>query len=261
MSALSEFLRRNSIDEAESLPLIHTTMSYNIRGIQQSNVLRATKCDVFRSDTLNYFFVGRPAYKYTSDVSTSSYWELPCCFIFEFAAVSDVKRIFPFDSGAFSNKLYPDYLKMMNIDPFEVATVPNATGKIIGAFFGSAENYANLKAKAEDNFLSEYGLTVMDTEIKALHRLSTESSWSRFDDRRFSIEVQSTSDVELLVRKPLAVIAPSCYFDDDEFRKHVCNAWDAEAISYPLFTLNVVHTFGQIYEKINEYFRRKGLLK
>jgi hypothetical protein len=119
MSILSDFLLRNTVSPAGVLPLIHTTPSYHLKKFVASNRIIATECDVFKPDKLAYFFVGRPAYKYRNDNSEAEYWELPCCFVFEFAAVGNVGRIFPFDSGAFNNKRYPSYINQMELSNFE----------------------------------------------------------------------------------------------------------------------------------------------
>jgi len=259
-SKLAEFLMKNSVTDGGGLPLVHSTKAFHLRSLQQSNTLLAGDCDVFIGEKLNYFFVGRPAYKTETEESESAYWEFPCCFIFEFEAIGDIKRIFPFDSGAFNQKRYPSYLKMMKSEAFEVSSVAGSPGRIIGAFFGSPSRYFEMKPVGEDEFHAEHLLKPMDMEVKALHRLSLEKSASTFDDRRLTIEVQSSSDVDLTVTQPLAVIAPSEFFEDDVFRSHVEMVWKATPISYPVFSLNVKTAYGQIYEKVREFYQARGLL-
>jgi hypothetical protein len=64
MSTFSDFLSRNNITLGGVLPLVHSTRAYHLKGIVGSNKIIAAPCDVFRPETLSYFFVGRPAYKY-----------------------------------------------------------------------------------------------------------------------------------------------------------------------------------------------------
>lgn len=255
-----EFLLRNSVVGANALPLVHSTPAYHLRSFQTNNLLQATPCDVFVGENLNYFFVGRPAYKFRTEAREAEYWEYPCCFIFDFSAVQDVRRIFPFDSGAFHRKKYPKYINMMDKNVFEVADVAGATGKIIGAFFGSASRYFQLQSKSRDAFIGEYSLNVMDAELKALHKLSTETNAMSFDDRRFTIEVQSSSELDLTVTRPLAVVAPSDYFENADFRRHVIETWQAEPISYPIYPLSVANCYGQIYERVFEFYKSRHLL-
>ncbi len=257
---MAEFLMRNSVSDVGVLPLVHTTQAYHLRSFQSNNTLVASDCDVFINERLNYFFVGRPAYKTRSAEAESAYWEFPCCFIFEFHAIDDVRRIFPFDSGAFSRKLYPSYIKMMKSADFEVASVANAPSRIIGAFFGTPSRYFEMKPIGEDEFNATHLLKPMDMEVRALHRLSLERSAHAFDDRRLAIEVQSGNDINLAVTRPLAVIAPSEFYEDEAFRDHVVSVWNAVPISYPVASLNVSTAYGQIYEKVREFYKGRGLL-
>jgi hypothetical protein len=259
-SPFGQFLMKNSVFDGGELPLVHSTQAYHLRSLQSNGTLVASECDVFVGEKLNYFFVGRPAYKNATEESESAYWEFPCCFIFEFHAIGDVRRIFPFDSGAFNRNLYPSYMRMMKSEAFEVASVANAPGRIIGAFFGTPSRYFEMKPVGEDAFNADHLLKPMDMEVRAILRLSFERSSSNFDDRRLTIEVQSGSDVDLTVSQPLAVIAPSEFYEDATFRSHVENVWKAMPISYPISSLNVTTAYGQIYDKVREFYKGRGLL-
>jgi hypothetical protein len=260
LSTLSDFLLRNSVVPGGTLPAIHTTQAYHLKYLQNTNKLLVTECDVFSPDKLSYFFVGRPAYKYQTDGSEAEYWELPCCFIFEFASVKGIKRIFPFDSGAFRKLRYPPYIRQMDWKHFEATAAPDAVSRIIGAFFGDLRSYFSFKSKDLGSFEKEFDLRVFDAEIKALHRLSREKSPATFDDRRFTIELQSDVDLDLNVSHPLAVIAPLPYFDEPTFRNHVETTWKATPIGYPVYTLSVEQYFHAVYERVEEFFKARGLL-
>jgi hypothetical protein len=258
MAALSDFLLRDAIPAGGVLPVIHTTTCYHLKKFRGENKILTCMCDVFSSDKLSYFFVGRPAYKLPSDGSESEYWELPCCLVFQFTALSNIKRIFPFDSGAFAKKKYPPYINLMDINEFESCSAPNAVSRIIGAFFGDVGSYFRLRAKDRSKFEGEFPLGLFDAEIKALHRLSLERAPASFDDRRFAIEVQSAADVDLTVTHPLAVIAPLDYFDDEPFRTQVETMWKAVPLGYPMFPLNTAAYYGLVYQKVDEFFKTKG---
>jgi hypothetical protein len=93
MGALSEFLKRNQISKSSPLPLVHTTESYHLKKIVSSGAIKASRCNVFRGETLSYFFVGRAAYKRDLH-QEAEYWELPTCLVFSFFA-DGIKRIYP----------------------------------------------------------------------------------------------------------------------------------------------------------------------
>ncbi|MGY0779819.1 hypothetical protein ACW7BC_18170 [Azospirillum argentinense] len=225
-----------------------------------SDKLVASECDVFTPDKLNYFFVGRPSYKYDGDTGEAEYWELPCCFVFEFNSIKGLKRVFPFDSGAFRKRMYPNYISKMQWQDFDAGGVPDAPQKIIGAFFGSTNAYFKLTPKDKMSFEAEFSLGVFDEELRALHKLSMHKASSNFDDRRFSIEVQSEDDVDLRLVKPLAVIAPNVYYDDNNFRNCVANKWEAKAISYPIYSLSVSNYYALIYERVEALYKSMGVM-
>lgn len=136
----------------------------------------------------------------------------------------------------------------------------DAPSRIIGAFFGDIKNYLEMKPKSESEFVAEFSVGPLDAEIKSLHRLASERSAVSFDDRRFTIEVQSGEDVNLNVNKPLAVIAPSEYFEDKSVLDCVVKRWGAEPISYKIFSLSVSAIYGEIYSKVHKLYCDNGII-
>ena len=258
-SAFSAFLARNSVIESDTLPVIHSTRSYNFRAILSGQQISAQPCDVFEGENLNYFFVGRPAYKYESDNSTAEPWELPCCFIFNVEDIGPIKRVFPFDSGALAGGRYPSYLNGMPMDEFECNT-SDAIGKTIGAFFGSPTRYFNLNPKPRAEFEHEYSLTPLDAELEGAMRLAGEATPSSFDDRRFTIEVQSESSIDLGDVHPLAVVLPEVYLDVEGVLERIQDDWGAEPIGYPIYPLNLSAYYAVIYREVHTFLKREGYL-
>lgn len=259
VSALESFLQRNSVVPSDALPLVHSTKSYNLKAILAANQISPQKCDIFVDEKINYFFVGRPSYKYTTSSTTADHWELPCCFIFASDIVKTPNRTFPFDSGAFSKKLFPDYIGMMPRNEFEIS-ISDAPQKIIGSFFGSAKDYFLLKPKSAQIFDQEFSLTPFDAEIQAMLRLAGEKTKPEFDDRRFAIEVQSSNAVSLSVDKPLAVVLPEQYLDIKSVRDTIQNKWGAEPLGYPMFSLSVTAYHALIYKEIYDFYKRNSFL-
>ena len=258
-SALENFLTRNSVVPSKALPLIHTTKSYNIEDILDRKQIATQKCDVFIKDKLNYFFVGRPAYKYKNSTQRAEAWELPCCFIFEANVVKKPKRVFPFDSGAFAGGLYPDYISLMPQEKF-LLNVSDGPQRIIGSFFGTTERYFGLKAKGREEFEKEFSLTVTDAEISAVMKLAHEATIDSFDDRRLTIEVQSVDDVDLGLTRPLAVVLPEIYLDNKKILNIIQNDLKAEPLGYPMFPLSVAAYYALIYAEVLSFYKREKLL-
>ncbi|MDR3448736.1 MAG: hypothetical protein P4M15_03125 [Alphaproteobacteria bacterium] len=229
--------------------------------IIRTGVIKAQLCDVFQ-EQLNYFFVGRPAYKARHDDDEGAFWELPVCFVFQFD-VTNSKRIYPFDTGAFEREKFPQFIQMMDREDFEIGAVINGPEKYIGTFFGTPSKYFKMEPIDESKLQSRYSLGVFDAEIQALHRLvirpGPKIGDTRVDDRRSTIEVQFDKDRVLLKKDLLAVIMPEPYFLEPEVTKYF-ESLGADIISYQTFPQNPTLYYAVIYEKIGEFFRAKKLI-
>jgi len=259
MTTFADFIKRNTVKPAGMLPLVHTTRALHLKRIKESNEIVKSWCDVFQED-LNYFFVGRPAYKHRPGQEQAAYWELPACFIMEFDAVADVRRVYPFDTGAHADGRMPGFIQIIDRKEYEVVGVPDAPQRIIGAFFKSASDYFRLEVKERKQFDTEFSLSVWDAEIKALHMLAASAEISAMDDRRLCVELQSGASVPLINNKLLAIVCPSIYLDDPDFRNHIERVWNAEPISYNMQPLSYQHYIGQIYERVQSFYVQRKIL-
>jgi hypothetical protein len=258
MSALFDFLQKNQIKKSKALPLVHTTEAYFLKKILKSGRIHTSRCDVFSKnghEEIAYFFVGRPSYKFEVN-NESEYWELPTCFLFEYS-LANLRRLFPFDSGAFAAKRYPTFIQMMEMSEFQIADDAMATEKLIGTFFGTPSNYYRLKSLSADELRSGYQLEIFNEEILALHKLIRSKS-DRFDDRRFSIEAQFSDGFDLKDRKLLAVVLPDIYLESKDLVDKIEGELGAEILSYSIYPLNVSQYYYAIYERVELFYRAKG---
>lgn len=254
MTALRAFLQRNQITKSNPLPLVHTTDSYYLKKIVESGKISASRCNVFRGEALSYFFVGRAAYKRDLQ-QEAEYWELPTCLVFSFFS-ENAKRIFPFDSGAFDSRRYPQFINMMNMDDFSAAGDSEAPQKLIGTFFGNARNYYRLSARPKEQFESMFDVDVLDEEMKALHKLIQHKD-KKFDDRRFAIEVQFDHAIELSQKKLLLAIFPETYLTNERYIKKI-ESLGTEILTYPVYPLRKEYFYYAIYEKLDQYYAARG---
>lgn len=118
---------------------MHTTDAYIARKAFDAKKLVASPCTTFIGEQLLYFFVGRAAYK-KSIPEEVEYWELPSCLVFEFET-KGAKRMYPFDSGAFKSRRYPNYISIMEMEDFSLNPNSNNVERSIGAFFNSNYSY------------------------------------------------------------------------------------------------------------------------
>lgn len=253
-SIFSRFLERNSITPGKTLPLIHSTESYLLKKSLKEGVLKTSSCDVFNNEELLYFFVGRPAYKKEAKME-GEYWELPSCIIFEFD-VSSAVRAYPFDSGAFAAKRYPNYINMMDRKDFEISPTWTNIERAIGAFFNTNKDYYRLNPIGEERFKSLHDTDATEEEILALHRLIKDRS-KKFDDRRFSIEMQFSESFEFTRKKPLFCVFPEIYVDSPIFMDWI-NVNNIILETYPYYPLRKDYFYSAIYEKVEKFYRESN---
>lgn len=154
----------------------------------------------------------------------------------------------------------PSYLSLMPRDSFEVAEIDDAATKIIGAYFDNGAAYLAGRPKTSENFKSEFAIDVFDPEVEAVHRLALDRHSQHVDDRRLTIEVQTDEVIDLAIRRPIAVVAPTPYLDDAGFRHQVIDVWKAKPIAYPISTLSTSAYYSAIYERIQALYEELGLL-
>lgn len=246
----------NAVRTADSLPLIHTTRSFRLRKILEQSAIDTQNCDVFAGEKLNYFFVGRPSYKYEIDEG-ADHWMLPTAFIFDIGAVSP-KRVFPFDSGGFERKRMPQFVNEMDRDFFDVRGVSNAAERIIGAFFGNAKNYMDFRGLSDKDFFEAFELSPLDAEIHALHKLSVDSKKPTFDDRQFTIELQSEQPIEL-ANKLRAVVIPVVYLDDETLVDFF-EGLGTQILSYDIHPIEPKFHFYAIYDRVKTFYQMEGYI-
>ena len=104
---LREFLKNTNLAVSKSPPWVHSTASSRLLSILQQEKLLAVKCNVFKKDKLCYLFVGRAAYKGRESLNPEP-WQLPTVFVMRFDTPPRIKRIYPFDSGAFDRNKMPE---------------------------------------------------------------------------------------------------------------------------------------------------------
>jgi len=258
MTKFRDFLNRNSVSPVDSaLPLVHATKSYNIESFISRGSLSASICEKY-NEKLLYFFYGRPSYRYNKKYDTSELWELPTCFIFDNIVDLSPVRTLPFDSGAHIDKRYPSYLQTIPLEKFE-CDQKDAPQRVISAIFGSIESYIQGKPKSESTMKTEYQLGVLDAEVLAVRKLADDATPANFDDRRMSIEIHTSKDIEFSTNPPSAVILPTAYLKEDRVRNAI-HEWGAEPINYDTYSLSMDLYFGIIFDKFAHYCRSKGII-
>jgi len=172
MPHIDDFLSKNTIRHLDgTLPLVHSTKSYNLSALAKASGLTPRNCKNYNEEKLLYFFLGRPAYRSRLSEESPETWELPTCFILDNAEGIGIKRTVPFDSGAYSDQLFPPYINAIPRANFESSRA-DASQRIISAVYGSMNNYIEGRPKSEQTLTNEFDLEITDAEILAVRKLA-----------------------------------------------------------------------------------------
>jgi hypothetical protein len=214
-------------------------------------------CNVFKGEKLCYLFVGRAAYK-VKDTENPSPWQLPSVFVMRFAAPPPVKRIYPFDSGAFARHRFPDYITTFEMTNFELGPDQDQIGRLISLYFESPKRYIERKAVDQEKLTEEHVLSMSHAEILALGRLYREGSANKYDDRAAALEIQINEDIPLTKANLLGVVVPDEYLRTAGVKESLSSLTNIIE-GYQLFPLSVSQHYALIYECVQRIYRKAGI--
>lgn len=146
MSTFSDQVPRAN-ETFKFLPLFHTCDGFFARKhLRAEELVTEDVCEVF-NEQVTYLFYGRAAYKYAlTDLATTQLSLYPVCFIFDLELIEDIKRIYPFDSGAMHHAFLKGFMDdKMTLADFESEPDTRRIADIVLKFFDNNSDY--LKAK------------------------------------------------------------------------------------------------------------------
>jgi hypothetical protein len=254
---LNEFLRGLNVPVAKGAPWVHSTSAHRIFDILADGKILAMPCNVFAGDKLCYCFLGRPAYKAES-VDGPSEWQLPIAFVLRFSQPPAIKRVFPFDTGAFVKRRLPTYITAFKIDGYELSDDPQNVGRLISFFFKSTERYVRRRAAGYEELKEEHNLDMRHQEVLALARLFLEHSSAQCDDRAAAVELQIVEDIKLARDNLLGVVIP------DEYKRApglmaALKSIAGRVETYSHFPLSTQEHYGAIYERVEKIYKKMGI--
>lgn len=215
------------------------------------------QCKVF-GEWLVYLFYGRPAYKvhidYPEQRLTDEY--LPVAMVLDPGCVAAVRRAFPFDSGAFHGGAYSGVLhKHARLTDFELEPSVESARKVVGAFFGSNENY--LLGQASVGRLPD---AFDDPEANAHRALITGGTEVDVDDRRYTIEIQ-TEEAITLAPFLRAVVMPHTWLKSESVQAFLRDFPTVEPLTYARYHgASITAAHAVIFERIYDYLSENDLL-
>ncbi|MET4019756.1 hypothetical protein ABIB73_005307 [Bradyrhizobium sp. F1.4.3] len=254
---LRDFLRQSNLAEPKTPPWVHSAPSSKLIKIIEDEKLLAMGCNVFKKEKLCYLFVGRAAYKGKDSLNPQP-WQLPSVFVMRFATPPPIKRLYPFDTGAFDGNRMPAYLTAFDMENFELGSDQAQIGRLISLYFDTPRRYVDRKSLDEEKIKDEHLLTMSHAEILALGKLYREGSTKNYDDRAAAIEVQIGEDIPLRKEDLLGVVIPEEYARTEGVRESLLN-FTNHIETYRLLPLSLNQHYSTIYDCVERIYTRAGV--
>jgi hypothetical protein len=244
------------------LPLVHIARAYSFDDILDGDVLEPYDCDVFK-EKLIYLFYGRPAYRAKDGNNARLEFEWPIVLVFDPEKIGEIKRIFPFDTGAFSLRLYAEFFdKHSELSHFALEPVLESVSQVVGAFYQDNEEYYRGETR------KNVDIPPRQFEAQGVHELArlpgvqgTQSRDRTRDERSSAIELQVSHAISFLDAL-IAVVLPAPYLGDKEIQDAL-QRWNVKEIH----TYTTLHNMsgeawvGAIYAIVHRLYQRLGYLK
>lgn len=236
------------------MPITHKQDWYNAEKLLISGVIDPKECDVFKKESLAYFFYGRSAYHVAQDVGArGDKVYLPVCFLLNVNAVQ-ISKVLPFDSGAFASGYYDGFIhKKMDINNFSLAPTVEAIKGFIKFFYGDNNQYYRDNSRPIN--LSDYIELEMQSYINLLSNRGEES----FDERYSAIEIISKVPV-VLSDSIIAMIVPLDFKIRYSKELAMLETGGADIITYDTFGGSPNSYNGVIRDKLYDYLCQKGIV-
>jgi len=259
-SLVSATYFRSTIETVSDLPpimpLVHTCDCYTLRNIISSKKIIPTLCPVFKEELI-YYFYGRPSYRVNDKglaFNTSSVY--PACLIIQPDEVKSITRIFPFDSGAYAAGLYSNHLhKNSKQEDYLFDSNYVFVQKFVKFFYDTNQNYFDGKTTLQKSTIQPCAY-----ELETIYSLINVSHGEHFDDRCYTIEVQSSASIELNNSALKAIVIPDTVAGDSELAAYLYDN-EIEPITYTTCRVAPSHLTPLVIAKVREFYINQGVIQ
>jgi hypothetical protein len=237
------------------LPFFHSCDAFYLTSILEEGKLAPAQCTIFKNEKLLYLFYGRPAYKSSIKKAAGLHSLLPVSFILNADAINDIKRIAPFDTGAFTYGFFKKYMHPgMKLDSFFLTPDKTSISKTVSYFFDTNEQYYASRPRNQVEF------DALHFEIESYYALLKGVGQGKVDDRKASIEVQLQSGILLNSNTVEAIILPENFLSSEIIQQKVINELKAEVITYESFGVPSNHYYTEVLALTKSYLTKKKYL-
>ena len=237
----------------EILPLTHKKDWFTADQTIENGIIDTQLCDVF-GENLEYLFYGRPAYYVSYNIETrSDDTYLPVCFVLNPQKIK-IHYIFPFDTGAFANKMYDIFMhEKMDINSFQLPQSIDFVKDFIYLFYENNDNY--YKSKPAKQIASND----LPFEIKAYQNMINNTGATSYDSRCRTIEIITREKINLNESLE-AIILPTDMTRTEKFKKFHNRNSNITVITYDTFGDEPGSYNATIRDKMYLYLHDKNYL-
>jgi hypothetical protein len=241
---------------SDILPLVHTTPAFCFADICKGDSIEPERCRFFDRNLL-YLFFGRPAYRLEDSVDSELEFNWPIVFIFDPEKIGPIEAVFPFDTGAFHQRIYKEFFSgRSKIEDFKLRGALESARRIISRFYKNSSQYFSERSTKNVDIPS------MEFEAQGVHALSRFPPIGKGpDERSSSIEVQLSHSIEI-AKSAVAIILPQEYLKLEPVVKALAR-WNIPIVRfYEVFSFfDTEKRIGQLYPIVREIFSELGYLK
>ncbi|MEE8059094.1 MAG: hypothetical protein V3T17_14845 [Pseudomonadales bacterium] len=253
MNRFSKFL--NSSARQKCMPLLHTCDGYAFREVVEQKKLKTSPCNVYKGESLLYFFYGRPSYRTSRNIGPVSHEAfMPVVILLSPDAVRSPKRIAPFDTGAFDSMLFEAHMHPeMDRDDFLLEPQMDMPSRLVSKFYGSNEQYYNANPIHLD-------ISPLEFEAKSYYSLISSKVRTSYDDRKETVEIQTEKDIALNQSNVQLIVLPNVFMDNDELRDTIISDWQSDVRTYPIHHGDPNEYLGFLYREVESYLESKDYI-
>jgi hypothetical protein len=234
------------------LPFFHTCDAGYFQDILDGRQLIPTPCDVYKEDLL-YLFYGKPAYKSGEVLNSKLVALMPLCFIVNYNAITSIKRMLAFDSGAFP--MYERFIhKSMTKEQFELTPSKNSLNKMIEYFFANNDSYFNGEPRQSITY------DKIHFQVESYHSLLKSDGLDAVDDRKSTLEIQLDHPIALNNSNIEAIILPKSLSTSDTVKKIITDDLHIPMIEIKNYGVSSQKYYTEILDKTREFLVSKSLI-
>lgn len=238
------------------LPIVHSCSAYSFRSIIDARELKPSYCNVFNEPYL-YSYYGIPSYRQMTNGASGNPAYFPVCFVFNYLHVPKLKRLHPFDTGAFVKltEFRERYFHpRMNLNDFELDPNIDDAKKVISRFFMSNGNYIARKI-----IKHHHEVDPLNFEEYSYVQMLEDESKGELDNRVATIELIHDKGIPLTNKSLSHVILPGIFLDNEDLKRILSDDLGIQDPgTYQTFTGNPNEFTGVI---LNQYLKLVDELK